>query len=124
MCSFVDERMKFLSRIALTLWKTECFHQAIEDWFHYSSRTFDVQNYERYNKLQDHGGSSKECKQFGDMPEEPQKSDYFPKEPRACSLSEVLPWVAGVLHINGLDVLEKQHRRCAGRKPNDKTPIA
>ncbi|KMW68027.1 hypothetical protein BDDG_12531 [Blastomyces dermatitidis ATCC 18188] len=26
----------------------ECFHQAIEDWFHYVGRTFDVQSYEHY----------------------------------------------------------------------------
>lgn len=32
--------------------------------------------------VQDHAGSSNECKRRGDRPEEPRKSEYFPAEPK------------------------------------------
>ncbi|OAX81894.1 hypothetical protein ACJ72_03762 [Emergomyces africanus] len=111
----------------------ECFHQAIEDWFHYIGRTFDAQSYEHYNKvykewedawsvldiehqLQDHGDKSDECRQCGTIREEPRKSDYFPEQPSACSLGKVLASEAGVIHIDKLDVLEKRARARDMRK--------
>ncbi|OJD26985.1 hypothetical protein ACJ73_01619 [Blastomyces percursus] len=99
----------------------ECFHQAIEDWFHYVGRTFDVQIYEHYNKiymemenawsvldiehqLQDHGGKSDECRQCGTIREEPRKRDYFLEQPSACSPGKVLASEAGATHIDKLGV--------------------
>jgi hypothetical protein len=63
------------------------------------------------------------------MPDEPEKSDYFPEEPQTCMLSEVLALVASVPHIDGLDVKHLKSRRrhkrqCMERKGNGKTPVS
>jgi hypothetical protein len=58
----------------------------------------------KLSMLQEHGGSSKECKQCGDMLDDIQKSNYFPEEPQIRTMSEVPASVAGVRHIDGLDV--------------------
>jgi hypothetical protein len=108
-----------ITAISPACWSEERFHQAIEDWFENGGRTYDVTCYEDYNKayeewnressiidfghqLKNHEGDSKDCKQCENTADEPQKSDYFPKEPRVCFLSEVLASVAGVPHIDGL----------------------
>ncbi|KUL81337.1 hypothetical protein ZTR_10422 [Talaromyces verruculosus] len=100
-------------------WSVERFHSAVEDWFEYAGRTFDVECYENYNKahekwsrkssvieiehqLKNHEGDTENCEQCENIPDEPRKCDYFPREPRACALSEVLASIAGVPHVDGL----------------------
>ena len=98
------------------------FHQAVEDWFNYRGRTFDVKCYESYSKehktwgnafstrVTEHqlshpksGGKCEHCRSWP-VPEEPKRCDFFPEEPSTCLLSEVLASVAGVPHIDGLPV--------------------
>lgn len=56
------------------------------------------------------------------MPDEPLKCDYFPREPRAYALIEVLASIARVPHIDGLlrksPMQKKNHQR-----RDQKTPI-
>ncbi|KAE8553417.1 hypothetical protein EYB25_004799 [Talaromyces marneffei] len=107
-------------------WSVERFHSAIEDWFEYAGRTFDVKCYEDYNKahekwsrkssvimidhqLKSHEGDTEDCEQCENIPDEPRKCDYFPREPQAYALSEVLASIAGVPHVDGL--LRKSPKR-------------
>lgn len=103
-------------------WQTERFHNAVEDWFHYAGRTFDMEIYDRFQKeyakwdrkssmteinhhFDGHEGSSRNCERCGDIPDEPLRKDYFPEERRSCRLSEVLASVIGVQHLD--EVVEK-----------------
>lgn len=121
-------------------WSVERFHSAIEDWFEYAGRTFDVKCYENYNKahekwsrkssvimidhqLKNHEGDTENCEQCENIPDEPCKCDYFPREPRAYALSEVLASVAGVPHVDGL--LRKSPKRKKNHQRQDQeSPIA
>ena len=92
------------------------FHQAVEDWFNYRGRTFDVKCYEYYSKEHKTWGSASSTKEIehqlshpkskGEcehcrswpVPEEPKRCDFFPEEPSTYLLSEGLARVAGVSH--------------------------
>jgi hypothetical protein len=96
------------------------FHQAIEDWFSYGGRTFDVRCYDAYNQAHKtwvsawstkeiehqlgHSKSEGDCElcRSWPVPEEPMRGDYFLQEPSACLLSKVLADVAGVQNIDAL----------------------
>lgn len=108
-----------ITQLSHLCYEEQRFHQAIEDWFHYAGRTFDVQFYEKYNKaleewtetcsvieighqLKNHMGDSEDCEQCENIPVEPRKKEYFPDEPQVCLLSDVLASVAGVAHVDGL----------------------
>ena len=88
-------------------WKISRFHNAIEDWFRYDGRTYDVKLYDRFQRdhtewdgeastmeinhqLGDHGGSPQDCEKCGKAPDEPLRMNYFPEEPRSSLLSESL----------------------------------
>jgi hypothetical protein len=63
------------------------------------------------------------------MLDKPEKSDYFPEEPQTYMLSKVLILVAGMPHINGLDVKhsksQRRHKRQrVERKESGKIPIS
>jgi hypothetical protein len=92
------------------------FHGAIKDWLKDKGRTYDIENYNRYEKdhkdrdektgvqeiqhqLDGHPETGCLC---GPQPEEPKESDYFCGEPSARSLSEVLASVIGETHVDGL----------------------
>lgn len=49
-----------------------------------------------------HLGDLKDCEQCENMPDEPQKNEYFPDELWVCLLSDVLTSVAGVAHVDRL----------------------
>jgi hypothetical protein len=97
--------------------RIERFHVAVEDWFRNKGRTFDAKNYNKYQKAHDkwEGEDSTrilehqfrrrdaECTCGPELPE-PKKSDYFPSEPSARSLSKVLASVSRVRHIDGLPI--------------------
>ncbi|GBF62892.1 hypothetical protein TMEN_5483 [Trichophyton mentagrophytes] len=93
--------------------------EAIQDWFRYEGRTFDIGCYERFKKTHDKWESdwslccinhqlnhtesaSSECYYCQGLPspEEPRKADYFPKEPSAVLLSTLLASVSGGSHID------------------------
>ncbi|GKZ35904.1 hypothetical protein AbraIFM66950_006739 [Aspergillus brasiliensis] len=98
--------------------------QAIKDWFEYGGCTFDIQCYEKFKA--DHeewigdisprsiehqlghgeGGSPRDDCYYCDggpaEPREPVKSDYFPAEPTAISLSRLLAVVSDEPHIDKL----------------------
>lgn len=116
-----------ITAVDLFSWSEERFHSAIEDWFEHAGHTFDVKCYQKYDKahrkwdrissaimiqhqLKNHQGDTNDCEQCGIIPDEPRKSDYFPEEPQACSLSEVLASVAGVPHIDGLILKESKRK--------------
>ncbi|KAJ5231014.1 hypothetical protein N7489_011722 [Penicillium chrysogenum] len=101
-------------------WQVSRFHNAIEDWFRYNGRTFDVKIYDRFHRehaewdqkastieinhqLGARGGSSKDCEKCEEVPDEPLRRDYFPEEPRNRLLSEVLASVIGVRQLDGVD---------------------
>ena len=88
--------------------------QAILDWFQYEGRTFDIACYERFRRDREawkddwssreiahqilHGEQpSDECSICEGLPElkEPTRSDYFPANPSAISLSRLLELVSG-----------------------------
>ena len=109
-----------VTQLTSASWQTTRFYNAIEDWFRYNGRTFDVKIYDRFRRkyarwdrksstaainhqLEAHGGSSQNCEQCGEIPDEPLKKDYFPEEPRSCLLSEVLASIIGVQHLDGVD---------------------
>ena len=108
-----------ITQLTSASWQTTRFHDAIEDWFHYNGRTFDVKIYDRFKRkyakwnrksstaeinhqLEAHGGSSQNCEKCGEVPDEPLRKDYFPEEPRSCLLSEVLASVIGVQRLDGV----------------------
>ncbi|KAB8227152.1 uncharacterized protein BDW43DRAFT_304844 [Aspergillus alliaceus] len=93
--------------------------EAIKDWFHHKGWSFGIDCYERFNKDHDdwtqdtsfiwieHILSHEEkvdtdCCHCKSLPgaSEPQRSHYFPKEPSAMSLSELLASVSGQPHID------------------------
>lgn len=98
-------------------------HEAIEDWFKYRGRTFDVSCYDSYAKgyeewedgwttpyvdhqlshSRSHDAECEVCQSWR-LPEKPKRSDFFPDEPSACLLSEVLAQVAETSHIDGLPI--------------------
>ncbi|CAG8008601.1 unnamed protein product [Penicillium salamii] len=101
-------------------WKLSRFHNAIEDWFRYNGRTFEVKAYDRFQRehanwgrkastmeirhqLNTHGGSSKNCEKCGEIPDEPLRREYFPEEPCSKLLSEVLASVIGVPNLDEVD---------------------
>ncbi|KAF8850242.1 hypothetical protein BDZ45DRAFT_809303 [Acephala macrosclerotiorum] len=102
-------------------------HEAIEDWFNYQGRTFDVNCYKTYTKEHktweiesstkeiehqlSHPKSEGECEHCRSwpVPEEPKRSDFFPEELSTWLLSEVLARVAGVSHIDGLPIGRESH---------------
>ena len=109
-----------VAQLTSASWQTTRFHNAIEDWFRYNGRTFDVKLYDCFERkyakwdrksstaainhqLEAHGGSSQNCEQCGEIPDEPLRKDYFPEEPRSCLLSEVLASIIGVQHLDGVD---------------------
>ncbi|KAJ5253723.1 hypothetical protein N7524_010903 [Penicillium chrysogenum] len=111
-------------------WKISRFHNAIEDWFRYKGRTFEMKTYDLYQRehakwnrktntmeinhqLNAHGGSSQDCEKCGEIPDEPLRRDYFPEEPRSRLLSEVLAAVIGVPH---LDEVDGALNTCCGKK--------
>jgi hypothetical protein len=121
-------------------WSVERFHSAIEDWFEYAGRTFDVECYENYNKahekwsrkssvieiehqLKNHESDTENCEQCKNIPDEPRKCDYFPREPQAYMLSEVLASIAGVPHVDGL-LRKSPKRKKAHQRRDQKIPIA
>jgi hypothetical protein len=115
-------QLKMAGRISPELLKSiriERFHAAVEDWFRNKSRTFNAKNYNKYQKAHDkwEGEDSTrilehqfrhrdaECTCGPELPE-PKKSDYFPSEPSARSLSKVLASVSRVRHIAFAVVLD------------------
>jgi hypothetical protein len=93
--------------------------EMIADWFKYGGRTFTIGSYERFNK--DHRAWSREwsvksinhqlghkeqsdstCNYCQSLPSpvEPKKLDYFPEEPSAMLLSQLLATVSGQSHID------------------------
>ncbi|KAE8357596.1 hypothetical protein BDV27DRAFT_151195 [Aspergillus caelatus] len=93
--------------------------EAIKDWFHHKGWSFGIDCYECFNKDHDewtqdtsfiwieHILSHEErvdtdCCHCKSLPgaSEPQRSHYFPKEPSAVSLSELLASVSGQPHID------------------------
>jgi hypothetical protein len=95
--------------------------QAITDWFERGGRTFDIQCYERFkadheewtgkislrsieHQLAHEDGRSRVdcyyCKGGPAKPREPVRSDYFPTEPAAISLSRLLAVVSDEPHID------------------------
>jgi hypothetical protein len=109
-----------VTQLTSASWQIARFHNAIEDWFRYNGRTFDVKIYDRFRRkyakwdrksstaainhhVESHRGSSQNCDQCGKIPDEPLRKDYFPEEPRSCLLSEVLASTIGVQHLDGVD---------------------
>ncbi|KAJ5175694.1 uncharacterized protein N7482_001571 [Penicillium canariense] len=95
--------------------------QAITDWFEHGGRTFDIQCYERFkadhkewtgeisfrnieHQLGHEDGRSRVdcyyCEGGPAEPREPVRSDYFPTEPAAISLSRLLAVVSDEPHID------------------------
>ncbi|RDH27070.1 hypothetical protein BDQ94DRAFT_163937 [Aspergillus welwitschiae] len=95
--------------------------QAITDWFEHGGRTFDIQCYERFKAdheewisetsfrsiehqlVHEDGRSGVDCYycEGGPAePREPMRSDYFPTEPAAISLSRLLAVVSDEPHID------------------------
>jgi hypothetical protein len=110
-----------VSQLTSASWQISRFHNAIEDWFRYKGRTFEVNLYDRFqrahakwerkastveinHRLEAHeGSSSQDCEKCGEIPDEPLRKDYFPEGPRSSLLSEVLASVVGVGHLDGVD---------------------
>ncbi|KAL4934995.1 hypothetical protein BDV06DRAFT_140442 [Aspergillus oleicola] len=116
-----------VTQLTSASWQISRFHDAIEDWFHYKGRTFDVKTYDRFKRnyakwdrkystavlnhqFEAHGCSFEDCEKCGNIPDEPLKKDYFPEEPRSCLLSEVLASVIGVRHLDEVDGNSKPRR--------------
>jgi hypothetical protein len=93
--------------------------KAIQDWFRYEGRAFDIECYERHKRDHDewerswsilqiehqlaHTGNPTEgCCLCEGVPEpkEPRGMDYFPENPSAVSLSRLLAIVSGQPHID------------------------
>lgn len=95
--------------------------QAIRDWFEHGGRTFDIQCYERFkadheewaSEIGFHGiehqighedGRCRDdcyyCEGGPAEPREPARNDYFPTEPAAISLSQLLAVVSDEPHID------------------------
>ena len=55
------------------------------------------------HQLKAHQGSSQDCGKYGEVPDEPLRKDYFPKEPYNSLLSEVLASVIGVGYLDRID---------------------
>ncbi|OKO89278.1 hypothetical protein PENSUB_13813 [Penicillium subrubescens] len=108
-----------VAQLTSASWQISRFHNAIEDWFRYKGRTFEVKIYDRFKKahakwerkastveinhqLEAHEGSSQNCEKCGKVPDEPQRKDYFPEEPHSSLLSEVLASVIGVGNLDGV----------------------
>lgn len=93
--------------------------KAIQDWFRYGGRTFDIDCYEQYKK--DHGDWLDDwsylhiehqlahtekpsdgcclCEGVAE-PEEPRETDYFPESPSTISLSRLLALISGQPHLD------------------------
>ena len=112
--------MEGVTQLTLASWQTTCFHNTIEDWFRYNGCTFNVKMYDCFKRkyakwdwksstavinhqLEAHGGSSQNCEQCGEIPDELLRKDYFSEESRSCLLSEVLASIIGVQHLDGVD---------------------
>ncbi|KAJ5267491.1 hypothetical protein N7478_010478 [Penicillium angulare] len=117
-----------VTQLTSACWQISQFHNAIEDWFRFKGRTFEVDIYDRFRRahakwdrkdstveinhqLGDHEGSRQDCEKCEEVPDEPLRKDYFPEEPRSSLLSEVLASVVGVGHLDGLDG-DSNARRC------------
>lgn len=93
--------------------------RAIQDWFWYEGRTFDIDCYEQYKKDHDewernwsnlhieHQLAHTEkpgdgcCLCEGEAePEEPREMDYFPESPSTISLSRLLAIISEQPHID------------------------
>ncbi|KAL2859823.1 uncharacterized protein BJX67DRAFT_376027 [Aspergillus lucknowensis] len=85
--------------------------QAITDWFEHGGRTFDIQCYESETSFRsiehqlghEDGRSRDDCYYCEGGPaesREPARSNYFPMEPAAISLSRLLAVVSDKPHIN------------------------
>ncbi|CAG8076447.1 unnamed protein product [Penicillium nalgiovense] len=109
-----------VTQLTSASWQISRFHNAIEDWFRCKGRTFEVNQYDRFqeanakwerkastveinHQLEAHEGSSRDCEVCGEVPDEPLRKDYFPEEPRSSLLSEVLASTIGVGHLDGVD---------------------
>lgn len=112
--------MEGVTQLTLASWQTTCFHNTIEDWFRYNGCAFNVKMYDCFKRkyakwdwksstavinhqLEAHGGSSQNCEQCGEIPDELLRKDYFSEESRSCLLSEVLASIIGVQHLDGVD---------------------
>ncbi|KAJ6126189.1 hypothetical protein N7471_010682 [Penicillium samsonianum] len=93
--------------------------KAIEDWFQYEGRAFDIGCYERFKEDHEkwesdssagqiehqlgHGDKPRDgcdiCEEIPDL-EEPKRMDYFPEVPSTISLSRLLATVSGQPHID------------------------
>ncbi|KAF4207308.1 hypothetical protein CNMCM8927_003582 [Aspergillus lentulus] len=93
--------------------------KAIQDWFRYGGRTFDIDCYERFKK--DHGDWLDDwsylhiehqlahtekpsdgcclCEGVAE-PVEPRETDYFPESPSTISLSRLLALISGQPHLD------------------------
>lgn len=117
-----------VTQLTSACWQISRFHNAIEDWFRYKGRTFEVNIYDRFRRahakwerkastveinhqLGPHESTSQGCEKCEEVPDEPLRKDYFPEEPRSSLLSEVLASVVGVGHLDGLDG-DLNARRC------------
>jgi hypothetical protein len=93
--------------------------KAIQDWFQYEGRVFNISCYERFKKDHEKWVSDSSAGQIehqlghGDkprhgcdicegvpMPKEPHRMDYFPQVPYPISLSRLLAIVSGQPHID------------------------
>ena len=109
-----------VTQLSSVSWQISRFHYAIEDWFRYKGRTFEVNKYDRFHRahtkwerkastveinhqFEAHEGSSQDREKCGEVPDEPLRKDYFPEEPRSRLLSEVLASVIGGGHLDGVD---------------------
>jgi hypothetical protein len=93
--------------------------KAVQDWFRYQGRAFDIGCYERHKKDHDewqrnwsilhieHQLAHKEkpsdgcclCEGVAE-PKEPRETDYFPESPSTISLSQLLALISGQPHID------------------------
>lgn len=81
-----------VTQLTLASWQTTCFHNAIEDWFCYNGHTFNMKLYNRFKRkyakwdrkssmavinhqLEAYRGSSQDCEQCGEIPDEPLRKD-------------------------------------------------
>lgn len=109
-----------VTQLTSACWQISQFHNAIEDWFRFKGRTFEMNIYDRFRRahakweqkdstveinhqLGNHEGSRQDCEKC-EVPDEPLRKDYFPEEPRSSLLSEVPASVVGVGHLDGLDI--------------------